>query len=223
MNDQHEHPNWIDARKQMIKNQILSRGISDPRVLEVMSTIPREQFVPDALQKHAYEDRALKTQQAQTISQPYIVAYMTQHLSVSPASKILEIGTGTGYQTAILATLGAHVFTVERWPELRHQAENTLSHLNIHNVSYLVGDGSLGWPQHAPFDRIIVTAGAPQVPDRLTEQLADDGILIIPVGKEKEQILVTVIRRGSRTIETPTLPCRFVKLIGKDGWPTGSQ
>jgi protein-L-isoaspartate(D-aspartate) O-methyltransferase len=209
---------WLRQRKAMVDQQIRPRGVNDHRVLAAMMNIPREMFVPAAQRHSAYEDRALAVGHGQTISQPYIVAYMTEQLAVTPGSRILEIGTGTGYQTAILACLCREVFSVERIHALQKRAVQTLSGFNLTNVHLTVGDGSVGLPAHAPYDRILVTAASPRVPSALVDQLVDGGRIVLPVGSEYEQTIVCVDRRGSRTIETPRLACRFVKLIGEQGW-----
>lgn len=202
----------------MVEDQIRARGVKDPRVLAAMEEVPRERFIPFTRQEVAYEDRALPLDCGQTISQPFMVAYMTELLQVEPQSKVLEVGTGSGYQAAILAKLARTVHTIERLEALRVQAERTLRSLNITNVVFHVGDGSLGVPQEAPFDRILVTAGAPRVPQRLIEQLADGGRLVIPVGDADEQTVMLIVRQGDRTTEKPMLACRFVPLIGSQGW-----
>lgn len=205
----------------MIQLQIRDRGVRDPRVLDAMMEIPREAFLPPSQCHTAYDDRALALAAGQTISQPYIVAYMTEQLDVQPQHRVLEIGTGSGYQCAVLARLAAHVYSIERIDELRKRAAAALAGLGITNVTLRGGDGTLGLPEFAPFDRIMVTAGGPQVPPALIEQLADGGRLVIPLGGETEQVITIVTRSGDRVIETPTLGCRFVKLIGKEGWQAG--
>ena len=202
----------------MIEEQIRSRGVHDPRVLDAMASLPRERFVPPSERGMAYEDRALPIECGQTISQPLIVGYMTEVLAVTPDSKVLEIGTGSGYQTAVLARLARVVHSVERIDALRERAAENLAGLQLANIFLHSGDGSLGLPAFAPFDRIIVTAGAPRIPPSLVEQLVDGGRLVIPVGGPTEQTVVCVVREGSRTVETPMLACRFVKLIGREGW-----
>jgi len=205
----------------MVEDQIRRRGIIDQRVLDAMLTVPREQFIPENVRAAAYDDRALPIGYDQTISQPYIVAYMTQHLAITPEARVLEIGTGTGYQTALLTLLAGHIYTVERIAALRERAAANLDAVNITGVTMSVGDGSLGWREHAPYDRILATAGAPTVPEPLVEQLVDGGIMVLPVGAQAEQTIVRVVRKGNRTIETPMLACRFVKLIGEAGWGSG--
>jgi protein-L-isoaspartate(D-aspartate) O-methyltransferase len=184
-----------------------------------MERVPRERFVQSKEAGDAFSDRALPIDCGQTISQPYMVASMTEHLRVESRHRVLEIGTGSGYQAAILARLASHVYTVERLAPLQAAARDLLTALGVDNVSYHVGDGSLGWPAHAPYDRIMVTAGAPDVPRALVEQLVDGGLLVIPVGPEGEQTLTVVERVGSRTRERPQYACRFVKLVGQQAWP----
>jgi protein-L-isoaspartate(D-aspartate) O-methyltransferase len=205
-------------RRRMIDDQIRPRGVCDLRVLDAMMSVPREVFVPPNLRLSAYEDRALPLAAGQTISQPYIVAYMTQQLAVEPHHRVFEIGTGSGYQCAILARLAAHVYSVERLDALRIAAAQTLAGLGIANITLRGGDGTLGLAEFAPYDRIIVTAAAPRIPPALIEQLIDRGRLVIPIGGPTEQTIVVVTRDGSRTTESSTLGCRFVKLIGKEGW-----
>ncbi len=219
MANERDQPNeWLALRKQMVNNQIRLRSVRDQGVLDTMMALPRERFVPSDVRSAAYEDRALPIGYGQTISQPFIVAYMTEQLSLTPDVRVLEIGTGTGYQTAVLALLAKHVFTVERIAALQQQAAANLAELNLSNITMSVGDGSLGLEAHAPYDRILGTAAAPKVPRPLVDQLVDGGVLVIPVGGEREQTIVRVIRKGRRTVETPMLACRFVQLIGQEGW-----
>jgi len=187
-------------------------------VLEAMRRVPRELFVPDSLQREAYDDRALPIGPGQTISQPYIVAYMTAELDVKPEHTVLEIGTGTGYQAAILAHLARTVYTIECDAGLSARAQERLTALNITNVHCSVGDGSLGQPEAAPFDRIIVTAGCPHTPQALLDQTADDGLIVLPVGPADTQTLLRFRRQARGTTETPLIPCRFVKLVGQQAW-----
>lgn len=206
-------------RERMVTNQLEERGIRDPRVLEAMRNIPRHRFVQVADPERAYQDKPLPIGENQTISQPYMVALMTETLQVRSTDDILEIGTGSGYQTAILAHLGHHVFTVERHESLLEEALDTLASLEYNNVTGHVGDGTLGWEEHAPYDRILVTAGAPEVPETLKMQLSEDGgILVLPVGGTAGQQLVR-IKRNRDTFERDELGrCVFVKLIGEEGW-----
>jgi protein-L-isoaspartate(D-aspartate) O-methyltransferase len=206
------------ARRRMVDDQIRARGILDPRVTEAMEQIPRERFLPASQAHEAFSDRALPIDCGQTISQPFMVASMTENLDVHPVHRVLEIGTGSGYQTAILARLAGHVYTIERLAPLQANARRLLDSLGFANVSYRVGDGSLGWPEFAPFDRIIVTAGAPETPRALADQLVDGGRLVIPLGGKAEQTLTIVDRRAGRTIEMPRYACRFVQLIGEQAW-----
>ncbi|MCB9867677.1 MAG: protein-L-isoaspartate(D-aspartate) O-methyltransferase [Phycisphaerales bacterium] len=202
----------------MVRDQIVARGVTDPRVLAALAAVPRELFVPADSQAEAYADRALPIGPAQTISQPFIVAYMTAHLDVLPRDRVLEVGTGSGYQAAVLAQLAGRVDTIEYDAALSAQARQRVEGLGIANVTFHVGDGSAGLAERAPFDRIMVTAGCPVVPDRLTEQLADGGVMLVPVGEADAQVLLRVSRRGGRTYTDRLLECRFVKLVGRYGW-----
>lgn len=209
---------WLAQRRRMIEEQIRSRGVQQAAVLEAMLAVPREIFVPESVRSNAYTDRALLIGHGQTISQPYIVAFMTEKLEIASDGRILEIGTGTGYQTSILAKLCKTVYTVERIEALQRQAVDNFARLGITNIDSVVGDGSVGLDDRAPFDRIIVTAAAPSVPKTLVNQLKSDGFLVAPVGESKRQTLVRVIRDGPRIVETSLLACRFVKLVGAEGW-----
>jgi protein-L-isoaspartate(D-aspartate) O-methyltransferase len=195
----------------MVEDQIRQRGIVDPRVLEAMSAVPRERFVPDDLASRAYEDNPLPIGHGQTISQPYVVAYMTEALGVEPQHKVLEIGTGSGYQAAILARLAREVYTVEIVPQLARRAAAALRETGNVNVQVREGDGYEGWSEHAPFDRIIVTAAADQIPAPLLEQLAVGGRLVIPLGLQGSLQWVTVVEKTEgETIERRTLAVQFV-------------
>lgn len=205
-------------RKDMVKYQIRSRGVKDSRVLQVMSEIPREIFVPDSLKDEAYADKPLPIGKGQTISQPYIVALMTELLKLKGNEKVLEIGTGSGYQAAILAKLAKVVYTIDRIPELVEKAQKHINELDIENVVFKVGDGTLGLPEFAPFDRIIVTAAAPEVPQALKDQLADRGIIVIPVGSHYFQTLKVIKKQKGKMIEEDSIDCVFVPLIGEQGW-----
>jgi len=213
---------YREARQVMVETQLKRRGITDPRVLAAMSKIPRHHFVPRHLRDQAYGDYPLPIGEDQTISQPYIVALMTQALELTENDKVLELGAGSGYQAAILAELAAQVFTVERIASLAQAAQQALTALGYTNVHVQVADGTLGWPEEAPFDAILVTAGSPQVPPPLVEQLAVGGRLLIPVGDSYSQTL-TRVRRTSEGLKHEYLGgCRFVKLIGKHGWQAKS-
>lgn len=211
---------YAARRERMIDEQIRRRGVRDPRVLDAMMRVPREQFLPEILRESAYEDRALPIDCGQTISQPFIVAYMTEQLTPTPECTVLEVGTGTGYQTAILSLLADHVYTIERLTSLKEQAAARLNSLGLVNVSLCVADGSTGLVAHAPYDRIIVTAAAPRVPSTLVDQLTDGGILVLPVGGATDQTIYRVIRSAGGVTEVPMLGCRFVKLVGQQGWPS---
>ncbi len=208
----------LDSRRHMVDTQIRARGITDERVLQAMEQVPRERFIGPDQRASAFADRALTIAHGQTISQPFMVAAMTAKLQVQPHHRVLEIGTGSGYQTAILARLARQVYTIERIEPLCAASQQMLASLGITNVTFRTGDGSLGWPEQAPFECIIATAGAPGIPNALVEQLTDGGRLVIPVGSQYEQILTVVERWAGRTREIPSIPCRFVKLIGREAW-----
>ncbi len=205
-------------RQDMVEFQIRARRIKNQRVLQAMSTVPREKFIPPSSRYAAYDDRPVPIGFGQTISQPYMVALMTEELEPTPESKVLEIGTGSGYQTAILAYLSKEVYTVERIPELSKSAQEVIKELGITNVHFKIDDGTLGWPEFAPYDRIMVTAGAPDIPEPLIDQLVDGGIMIIPVGPETYQRLYKIRKEKDKIQKTPLIECRFVKLIGEQGW-----
>jgi protein-L-isoaspartate(D-aspartate) O-methyltransferase len=210
---------YLLERQRMVDHDLRRRGIQDPRVLDAMGSVPRHLFVPWSDRTHAYEDRALPLEVGQTISQPYIVAYMTEALDLRAGDRVLEVGTGSGYQAAVLARLATEVFTVERIGDLQGAAREVLEDLGVSNVRFLVGDGTLGWPEHAPYDRILVTAGAPDVPGPLKAQLSPDGgRMVIPVGDPDLQELVAVTRIGNAWTAEPLLGCRFVPLVGDEGW-----
>lgn len=211
-------PNYAAARERMVKEQLERRGIADVRVLEAMRKVPRHLFVDPSLSWRAYEDCPLSIGEGQTISQPYMVAIMTAALSLEGSERVLEIGTGSGYQAGVLAELAARVYSIERIPLLAERAERTLAGLGYHNVSIRVGDGSLGWREAAPFEAIVVTAGAPEVPAPLVAQLRVGGRLVIPVGSSSAQTLRRVVRREESVEEEELVGCVFVKLIGKHGW-----
>jgi protein-L-isoaspartate(D-aspartate) O-methyltransferase len=211
--------NFAQARNEMVNSQLIPRGIRDPRVLAAMRRVPRHRFVPAHLGDQAYNDYPLPIGEDQTISQPYIVALMTEILEPREQDRVLEIGAGSGYQAAILAELVAQVFTMDRVGPLADRAVEMLKSLGYRNIKVRLGDGTLGWPEEAPFDGIIVTAAAPQVPRPLTEQLALDGRLVIPVGDRYSQTL-TLVRKTREGLKFEYHGgCRFVPLIGKYGWP----
>lgn len=211
---------WAGERARMVRMQIKSRGVTAHRVLDAMGRVPREQFLPERFRARAYADHALSIGHSQTISQPYMVAVMTAALELKGPERVLEIGTGSGYQAAVLAELAAEVRTVERVPELAEEATRRLHELGYANVRVRAGDGTLGWPEEAPFDRILVTAGAPTTPPSLLQQLSEDGgILVAPVGDREVQHLECVRRTGARYTTTISTGCRFVPLVGREGWP----
>ncbi len=214
--------NFEILRKRMVQDQIISRGITDRRVIEAMLKVPRHIFVQEAMAAQAYSDSPLPIGEKQTISQPYMVALMTELLNLTGSEKVLEIGTGSGYQAAILATLTERVCTVERIRQLALRARKCLDSLKLFNVKLRINDAEgspVGWEEEAPFDAIMVTAGAPYVPDVLVDQLAPGGRLVIPVGNEFEQRLLKIVKQDDGTIESiPSVGCRFVPLVGKQGW-----
>lgn len=204
----------------MVRQQLEDRGIEDERVLKAFRTVPRHEFVNPSYSEHAYSDRALPTQGGQTISQPYMVASMTEKLQVDAGNSVLEIGTGSGYQTAVLLELGARVYTVERNGELSARARERLRSLGYDDkVRFRVGDGTRGWPEYAPYDRVLVTAGAPSVPESLKEQAAPEARIVIPVGTKSRQELVVLSReKGGTWSEEHHIGCVFVPLTGSEGW-----
>ncbi len=207
------------ARERMVRDQIEARGIKDKRLLNVMRKIPRHLFVEEALRNQAYNDYPLPIGEGQTISQPYIVALMTEALELKGQEKVLEIGTGCGYQTAILAELAQSVFTIERVPTLMQRAKAILDSLGYFNVAYKTGNGTLGWPEVAPFQGIIVTAAAPEIPQPYVEQLDIGGKLVIPLGDKFSQVLYKIIKLPDGRIKKQYLcGCRFVPLVGIYGW-----
>lgn len=208
---------WDEARKQMVARQLRGRGIVDVRVLEAFEAVPRHLFVPEEAREFAYDDRPLLIGYQQTISQPFIVAYMTQALELTGTERVLEVGTGSGYQSAILARLAREVHTVELIPPLAKRAAHALSQIGATNVHLHMGDGSLGWAAAAPYDAIIVTAAAPRVPKSLLNQLTDHGRMILPVGESGFQELELWQRTGDSFSHEPLLPVAFVPLRGKEG------
>ncbi len=211
-------PDYRLARERMVKTQLVPRGIKDPRVLKAMGKIPRNRFIEEALSGEAYNDHPLPIGHKQTISQPYIVALMTEILELTGEEKVLEIGTGSGYQTAILADLSRKVFTVERIRDLMVKARNILADLGYNNIMFKAFDGTLGWKEYEPYDAIMVTAGAPKIPEPLLDQLADGGRLIIPVGNRFSQELIKVTKKNETIIQKNFGGCRFVDLLGVHGW-----
>lgn len=202
----------------MVKEQLIRRGITDERVLSAMGSVPRHMFVAEAFYPRAYGDHPLPIGHDQTISQPYIVALMSQELAPAEGARILEIGTGSGYQGAVLAMMGCSVYTIERIGELSKRAQDITGRLKIEGIHFIVGDGSKGWPEEAPFDGIVVTAGAPALPKDLSGQLTEGGRMVIPVGDRAGQRLL-VVEKGEGVIEKRDVcGCSFVPLIGSNGW-----
>jgi len=211
-------PDYRLARERMIKAHLIPRGISDPRVLDIMNKVPRDRFVEEALWGEAYNDHPLPIGHKQTISQPYIVALMTEALGLTGREIVLEIGTGSGYQTAILSELSKKVHTVERVRPLLVKARNALAELGYTNILFKAFDGTLGWKEHAPYDAIIVTAGSPRIPQPFYDQLAEGGRLVIPVGNKFSQELIKITKQKGRFIRKDLGGCRFVDLVGVHGW-----
>lgn len=211
------------ARKAMVADQLAApaRGIKDPRVLQAMATVPRHEFVPEARRKFAYADHPLPIGHSQTISQPYVVAFMTEQLNPKPTDRVLEIGTGSGYQAAVLSRLVAEVYSIEIVEPLAQRAEADLKRLGFRNVHVRAGDGYQGWPEHAPFDAIIVTCAPDRIPKALVEQLKDGGRMIIPVGTAASQHLYLLQKRGAEIEQQRVLPVQFVPMTGNrtDGLP----
>ena len=209
-----------EKRKAMIETQLIARGIRDPAVIAAMYAVPRETFVPPEWIEEAYDDRPLPIAHGQTISQPYIVALMTQALLLTPQDRVLEIGTGTGYSAAVLSRIAAQVYTVERIEPLATSTRNHLRRLEFHNICVLNGDGSLGWPQYSPYNSIVVTAGGPSIPTALRDQLAIGGRLVMPVGTSSHgQRLIRLTRQSPTQMDQEELVgVRFVPLIGAQGW-----
>jgi protein-L-isoaspartate(D-aspartate) O-methyltransferase len=204
---------------QMIQSEVIERGITDTRVIAAMRAAPRDKFFAADQRNRAFAGRAIAIGHGQTISEPYIVALMTERLMIEPSNRVLEIGTGSGYQTAILCKLAKEVFSVERIKPLLDDAFERLMDLNLRNVHFRHGDGTLGWPEQAPFDRILIAAGAPEIPRKLLlSQLIDGGVAVLPYGPADQQLLVVIKRVGQKLIETEICACRFVKLFGAEGW-----
>jgi protein-L-isoaspartate(D-aspartate) O-methyltransferase len=205
-------------RKEMVKRQIEARGITDERVISAMLTVPRHLFVSDALQDQAYGDFPLPIGEQQTISQPYIVAEMTQALNLTDQDRVLEIGTGSGYQTTILSQMAYRVYTIERLHSLLANARKLFDQLKCYNIVTRYADGTTGWKEESPFDAIIVTAGAPEIPMILVNQLADGGRMVIPVGTQFSQELIRLVKNKGDVQKSDLGGCRFVKLVGEHGW-----
>ena len=210
-------PEYRGARRRLVET-LQANGIRDLAVLRAVDVTPRHVFVPTGVRHRAYEDSALPIGNGQTISQPSVHARYLELLHLTGKERVLEVGTGTGYQTALLSHLAAQVFSIERVPALYERARDVLRQLDVRNVSMLLGDGTIGWRDYAPYDAILVSAGAPEVPAPLVEQLADGGTLLIPLGTKDEQILVSVERRGTEVVRRDIAPVRFVPLSGTHGW-----
>jgi protein-L-isoaspartate(D-aspartate) O-methyltransferase len=207
------------ARQRMLEEHLRGRGITNPDVLRAMAEVPRERFVPEDFRHQAYADGPLPIGAGQTISQPYIVALMTQLLRVDSESEVLEVGTGSGYQTAVLARLAKRVYTIERLPELSAAAREILDEMGIRNVEFHVGDGSCGWPQPRTFECILVTAAVPDFPPPLVAQLQEAGAIVAPIGQQSVQQLVLAEKYHGKLVEKDICSCRFVRLIGQHGFP----
>ena len=201
-----------------IARQVKQRGVTDVAVLKAIARFDRERFIPPENRGYSAQDRALPIGLEQTISQPYIVGVMTSELGLTGRERVLEIGTGSGYQTAILSVLSREVFTIERLTTLSLRARGVLDGLGIENVRFRLGDGSLGWPEFAPFDRILVTAGAPEMPRALFDQLAENGRMVVPIGDEESQQLTVITKVDGKPSVREVFACRFVKLVGEGGW-----
>jgi len=210
-----ENERFASERKRMVEHDLKGRGITEAGVLSAMSRLLREEFVPESYESQAYADGPLPIGMGQTISQPYIVALMTQELRLNHFCEVLEIGTGSGYQTAVLAKLAKRIYTVERFAELSASAQAVLGRLGIDNVEFYVGDGSAGWPEKRTFDRIIVTAAVPNVPGQLIDQLGAGGLIVVPVGAGGAQELIVGTKKEGKLIERAICDVRFVKLVGK--------
>jgi protein-L-isoaspartate(D-aspartate) O-methyltransferase len=211
-------PDYDKERNRMVEDQIVARGVQDPRVLAAMRKVPRHEFMPEALRDRAYGDHAMPIGESQTISQPYIVAVMTELLELKASDRVLEIGTGSGYQAAVLAELCEKVFTVERVKHLADKARATLDRLGYRGIAMKVFDGTYGWKDMGPFDAIIVTAASPDIPGPLLEQLKEGGRMVVPVGERYSQVLMKVVKTASGVLRSVGIPCIFVPLIGNHGW-----
>jgi protein-L-isoaspartate(D-aspartate) O-methyltransferase len=212
---------FLAQRRAMVESQLRARGIRDDRVLAAMLHVPRHEFISAEYRDQAYEDHPIPIGEGQTLSQPYIVAIMLEALALNPSDAVLEIGTGSGYQTALLAELTRQIYSVERHASLARTAESTLARLGYKNVQVVLGDGSHGLPEHAPFDAVVVSAAAPQIPPPLLEQLREGGRMIIPIGPAHAQELQLVRKQAGQPVVTNLEGCRFVPLIGSEGYPSG--
>jgi protein-L-isoaspartate(D-aspartate) O-methyltransferase len=210
--------NYESERNHMVDEQIVTRGVKDQRVLAALRRVPRHEFLPEAIRGMAYGDHALPLGEGQTMSQPYMVALMTELLDLKGTERVLEIGTGSGYQAAVLAELCEKVYTVERIKTLAEKARAVLDRLGYKRVAIKIYDGTYGWKEMAPFDAIVVTAGAPDIPAPLVEQLRDGGRMVIPVGERYGQMLVKVVKTAEGMVTERSIPCMFVPLIGNHGW-----
>jgi len=208
-----QQTDWKDWTKKMVREQIIRRGISNNQVIDVMQNTPRHRFVPDGVADYAYQDNALPIGKGQTISQPYIVAFMTETLDVDSTYKVLEIGTGSGYQAAVLSPLVKHVYTIEIVKMLAQRADSTLKALSYNNVTVRWGDGYKGWPEQAPFDRIIGTAAPPEIPKALIDQLKPGGKMVLPVGTNWQEIVVLTKSKSGKIQKKNVLPVRFVPMV----------
>ena len=209
---------WESLRNEMVETQLIPRGITDEAVLEAMRDVPRHLFVAPGMESRAYGDHALPIGEGQTISQPFMVALMTQVLELTGSERVLEIGTGSGYQTAILSRLAEQVFSIERVESLTARARAVLEKLGASNVAIRIGDGTIVWTEFEPYDRILVTAGAPEVPPSLEEQLGDPGIMVVPVGSQGLQQLRVIVKSEGEVSVRDAGGCVFVPLVGKEGW-----
>ncbi len=218
MNESTEQDRLDQAHERMVRKDLQGRDITDPEVLRAMREVPREAFVPQEYRGQAYADGPLPIGEGQTISQPYIVALMTQLLKLEPGCEVLEIGTGSGYQTAVLAHLARKVYTIEKFEALSSRAQEVLGGLGIENVEFRIGDGSAGWPEGRTFDRIIVTAATPDLPAPVVEQLAEGGSIVAPVGTGTSQMLVVAEKFRGKLVEQHVCGCRFVRLVGEHGF-----
>ena len=209
---------YAGQRRKMVEEQLVERGVKDLRLLEAMSRVPRHLFAQDSLQHRAYGDTPLPIGENQTLSQPYIVGAMTEALELKGEERVLEIGTGSGYQTAIIAELARQVFTIERLNNLSRKAQKILEGLNYMNIVFKMFDGTYGWPDQAPFDAILITASAREIPESLIKQLGDGGRLVAPIGETDKQKLVVLTKKGDGVSRKNLGDCKFVPLIGKYGW-----